>query len=362
MKRIIISILLVVVMISSILVGCGGKAAGNDGNKKASEAKASGTPIRVGLQPTCLGAPVGYAYENGFYEDEGLNIELIYFDTGAPENEAFAAGQLDIAASGLASVFSLSSGKATWLSEINTTGGQGIYFRPDNPATKVTTTTENGDVILGNKETVKGMQFLALLGTGSQYMVMNYCKNMGLEPDEYEIISMEFGPALQAFKAGEADALYCDFWYAIEAEDSGFIKAASFDEACGIEANDGIFADTEYIKSHREDVVKFLRATYKAVDELSDKETRHDFCLDWYTRNGREFTPKQMDKEIERRWFITGEMMGEEDYVMGEGVTKMAEFYVEDGKIPKENFPNVQKSYDPSYLEEALGITVKYDK
>ncbi|MCQ5203140.1 ABC transporter substrate-binding protein [Mordavella massiliensis] len=357
MRKKIISIILTAVMVLGILAGC------SSSEKEAAEGSggSSSEPLRVALQPVCLGAPVGYAYEKGYYEDEGLDVELTYFDTGAPENEAFAAGQIDIAASGLASVFSLATGNATWVGEINTTGGQGIYFRPDNPAAQVTTTTEQGVEILGDAETVKGMKFLGPLGTSAQYLIMNYCEQLGLSSSDYEIVSMEFGPALQAFKSGEGDAISCDIWYAIEAEEAGFSRAATFEEACGIEPNDGIFVSNTLIEERRDDVVKFLRATYKALEELSDDSVRHEFCLRWYAENGREFTEEQMDKEIERRWYITSEIMEQEDYIMGEGVTAMAEFYVEDGKISEDMFPNVQKSYDPSLLEEALGITIQCD-
>lgn len=354
MKRKSISIILITMLLLGLITGC---SSSGDNEEKSD----SSDVLRVALQPVCLGAPVGYAYEKGYYEDEGLNVELTYFDTGAPINEAFAAGQLDIAASGLASVFSLATGNASWVGEINTTGGQGIYFRPDDEAAQVTTVTEDGVEILGNAETVKGMKFLGPLGTSAQYLIMNYCEKLGLSSSDYEIVSMEFGPALQAFKAGEGDAISCDIWYAIEAEEAGFEKAANFVEACGIEPNDGIFVSNSLIESRREDVVKFLRATYKALEELSDDQTRHEFCLKWYAENGREFTEEQMTKEIELRWYITPEIMQQDDYIMGEGVTAMAEFYVEDGKISEDMFPNVQKSYDTSMLEEAIGIEIKCD-
>lgn len=72
-----------------------------------SEKESSGelTKIRVGTQPTTIGVPAQYALEKGYFKEEGLDVDLVLFPTGAPLNEAIAAGELDVAANGLASVF-----------------------------------------------------------------------------------------------------------------------------------------------------------------------------------------------------------------------------------------------------------------
>lgn len=79
---------------------------------------AEGSKLVVGTMPLTVGVPVQHALEQGYYADEGLDVEVIIFPTGAPINEAYGAGQLDVAVSGLASVFSLALGTTHWIGEI----------------------------------------------------------------------------------------------------------------------------------------------------------------------------------------------------------------------------------------------------
>ncbi|MHB8277703.1 MAG: ABC transporter substrate-binding protein [Candidatus Humimicrobiaceae bacterium] len=66
----------------------------------------------VGTMPKTMGVPFQYAFENGYFKELGLDIEEIIFPTGAPINEAVAAKKIDVAVSGLASIFSLAIGNS----------------------------------------------------------------------------------------------------------------------------------------------------------------------------------------------------------------------------------------------------------
>ncbi len=98
-----------------LLPGCGAKQ-NTDGSMK----------MRVGTQPSAVGVPVQYALDNGFFKEEGLEVDLQLFPTGAPINEAIAANNIDLAANGLASVFTLANGLCDWIGEGNSAGGMGI--------------------------------------------------------------------------------------------------------------------------------------------------------------------------------------------------------------------------------------------
>ena len=47
--------------------------------------------LRVATMPLTAGVPVQYAADHGFFEEEGLNVQIDYYATGAPINEAIAA-------------------------------------------------------------------------------------------------------------------------------------------------------------------------------------------------------------------------------------------------------------------------------
>ena len=122
---------------------------------------ASGEPLNVGVLVSTVGIPALYADEQGWFDEAGLNVNLIIFATGAPVNEAIAAKELDIACSGFASVYSLANADCTWLLDINSTGGMGIFAREDSPVVAAGNTVPEYPSMLGSAETVKGLQILA---------------------------------------------------------------------------------------------------------------------------------------------------------------------------------------------------------
>ena len=100
---------------------------------------------------------VTIAEEKGYFEDAGLDVELEIFATGAPINEAMAAGELDVAVSGMASIYALGTGMYTYIGDgVITTGGESIYVREDSDIAKA---GADEDGIIGSAETLKGAPF-----------------------------------------------------------------------------------------------------------------------------------------------------------------------------------------------------------
>ena len=123
-KRIFAMVLAVTVMTG--LTACGGaSSAGVSSSAKvensASDASgdgtftASGKTLNVGVQSNIISIPTVYAKEKGYFDELGLDVNLIMFPNGSPENEGLAAEQLDLASNGLASVYSTASGLCDWI-------------------------------------------------------------------------------------------------------------------------------------------------------------------------------------------------------------------------------------------------------
>jgi ABC-type nitrate/sulfonate/bicarbonate transport system substrate-binding protein len=332
------------------LTGCSGSK--NDGSK----------PLRVATMPTSMGVPVQYALDKGYFKDEGLEIELIMFPTGAPINEAFAAGQLDVCASGLASVYSLANGNAKWIGELNTGRGNDLFTRAGSPILNEKGKVPGYPEIYGSADTVRNIKILGPLGTSAQFAAIGYASRFGLTSADFEQIHMEYGPSYQAFLTGEGDAIAATPPYSLQAPGDGLVRIATFEDATGVLLADGIFAGSKIVETRRDDVIKFLKAVYRAVENLMDSTERAQYSKEWFNANGRVYDDKTMTDEIALRDYINKTYMQRPDYVFGAGMTAIGAFFVSDGKIQKENFPNIQKSYDTSLLEEALGIKVKVDK
>lgn len=318
---------------------------------------AEGSKLVVGTMPLTVGVPVQYALEQGYYADEGLDVEVIIFPTGAPINEAYGAGQLDVAVSGLASVFSLALGTTHWIGEINTTGGIGIYVRPGSPILQAKGEVEGYPEIYGNAELCKGMTILGPLGTVSQYNAMKYMEKLGLTSEDYVQVHMDYGPAYQAFVSGEGDAVGLNPPFTFQAEAEGYVCAASFEDATGSSLMDGIFVSDKVVNQRREDIVKFIRATYKACQALQDDEVRYEISMRWFNENGKPYDEATLRSEMAVRDYINADFMTAEGYLYGLGMKQIAEFYATDGKIEPQQVDSVVGSFDASFLNEALGIT-----
>ncbi len=278
-KEVMVTIL-AILLTMTLVTGC---------NSGKTTGEVSGKVLKVGTMPASVGVPIQYASEQGFFKEAGLNVEISIFQTGAPINEAIAAKQIDLAASGAASIFSLASGQCTLLAELCSSGGMGIYVRPDSDILESKGQVEGLENVYGSAESIKGKTFLGQLGTSSQLNVSKYASLFGLKTGDYELVHMEPGPALQAFLAGEGDALAAFPPYSFNAESNGMVKITSFEDATGFSIIDPLFGRTEVIKKRPDDIVKFVECVIKANEELQDHKKRAQFSMKIFADNGREY-------------------------------------------------------------------------
>lgn len=347
---------------SVLLAGCGAQqgAAGSGGGADAGTLGEGKTvKIRVGTQPTTMGTPLDYAMKKGWFEGSGVEVERILFPTGAPINEALAASQLDIALNGLATVYAVAAGEVTWIGEINTASGINIYVRPDNPVLEHKGEISGLSNVYGSADTMKGMTILGPLGTSSQFNAISWMEQFGLTANDYQMLSMDHGPASQAFLAGEGDAVASSPPYTYMLEEKGMIPIAPLEDVSGITLADGVCVRNEYLEKNRDAVKKFMEIIYRAQEELGgDDKVAFDACFEYYNENGREYDEASMNREINERDFINKDIMSNPDYRFGSVIVGMGNFYIRDGKIDPADKGNIEKGLDPSILEEIYGITI----
>ena len=210
-KRMFAALLAVSMMIGMTACGSDNSSAGNSASGSSTETAKSDNAgsdssydvFNVGTMALTCGIPVLYAEEQGYFKDAGLNVNIEIFATGAPINEAIAANQIDVAVSGFASVYSLANADCSWVADVNTTGGMGLYARSDSDIAQCA--EENG--LIGSADTLKGIQILEPLGTAVQYMTESYAEKYGLTPNDINQVNMEYASAYQAFATGEGDAM-----------------------------------------------------------------------------------------------------------------------------------------------------------
>lgn len=77
------------------LTACGGSSSNLDASAAADSADSGATHLRLIYSPSLCAAPMYIAIENGYFEDEGLDIEQVTVDA-AHVSEAIGADQVDV--------------------------------------------------------------------------------------------------------------------------------------------------------------------------------------------------------------------------------------------------------------------------
>ena len=94
MKKRSIALILVIVLVVSLLSACGGTKKGSDGLSLTV----------AGLSGGMQTFPVYVAQQKGWFDEEKVAIEIIYFENGPVQMEALASKSWDVACTGIGGV------------------------------------------------------------------------------------------------------------------------------------------------------------------------------------------------------------------------------------------------------------------
>ncbi len=324
------------------------------------QASAEGTKnygvLKVGIMPFGVCVPAQYAYDQGYFQELGLNIEFYAFANGAGINEALAAEEVDVGVSGLAMIFSLASGTCKLLADAQVSSAMGIYVRPDSEIAKVSQEYK-GTTIYGSAETIKGIEVLGQTGTSSQYNLDGWLSIFGLTEEDITFTNIGLGNDLTAFLDGQGDAIAASRPYSFQLETEGMVNAGNFEETTDTTLVDVVVARNDVVAKRSEELVLFLQAYEKALEELAaDDDLRFEKSMAFFQEHGRNYSENDMRNEMKVNDYVTKEFMSDPDYRFGKAMINIGNFYSECGQIEPENLPNVVDSFAPELLQQALGI------
>lgn len=362
--RKVLAVILVMVLGTTALVGCSGKGGegkngadnvpGNadggqtveDEAREEADGAEKETPaaeideshkLKVGVLAAMTALPVVDISNNGTDKENGIEIELIPFSTGAPMNEAMAAGELDVSFIGAAAVFSLANNDSKMIGEICTdTVAIDLIVRGDSDIAGVKGENPDYPEILGNADTVKGKTILCPAGTLSQFEVSKYLNVFDLTMDDVTFVPMEYAQAYQAFKTGEGDILATRSPQTYTAiDDEGWVSAASMKDLKA-DATAQIVVSAEAYENKADALSVLLSLVAKEGDKLNgDVEYAASLMSEWFRQNGQD-----IDLEVSKRQLSEKPFYGVEDVKTREfGAdfkNTLVEFYVESEQLEAE--------------------------
>ena len=316
----------------------------------ADELKGSGEKLIVGTMANALGLPVHWAQEKGYFEDAGLDVDLEIFATGAPINEAMAAGELDVAVSGMASIYALGTGMYTYIGDgVITTGGESIYVREDSDIAKA---GADEDGIIGSAETLKGASILGPLATTAHYQAIMYMGHFGLTADDFSMVSMDYPQAYQAFVTGEGDLVANKMPYTNQLEEEGYVKVCDMNMVSDSPIIDTIFTQNDVAEERKDDLALFLECYYKACEDImANEDERKEVAMQWYADEGITYSDSDMSTEVAVKDYFTRETVDTDENPLGAFMLNIGKFYVDQEMLTDDDIKNVENSIDKSFIE-----------
>ena len=245
-----------------VLAACSGGSSGTE-----SEGAADGelTPVKLQLQWLPQGQFAGYfaAVDQGFFEEEGLDVEIIPSGGDIVPQDALANGDVDYAIAWVPKVLgSIEAGA-------NLTNIAQIFQRS---GTLQVSWADSGIDSVADFEGKK----IGSWGFGNEWEIFAAMAAEGLDASTVEIITQDFN--MNAFLQGDIDAAqamtYNEYAQLLETvdPDTGELytpedfNVISYEDTEGAMLQDAIWADTERLESdteYQETTVAFLKAVIK---------------------------------------------------------------------------------------------------
>ncbi len=296
-----------------------------------------------------------YAKMQGWDKQEGLDMELLYFDSGMAQLEALPARQWVLGATG---GVPMTMGALRFNAQMIAQGNNEsiantVFVRPDSPIAKVKGWNKDFPNVLGSPELVKGKTILVTTVSSVHYAMSLWLKVLGLKDADVVVKHMDQSSIMAAFESGVGDVACIWAPYSYTAEDKGWVKAGDPMD-CGAALTIAMVGDEKFCNENPETVAKFLRIYLRGVNMLREEGSSErlvklyqKFYQEWA---GMELTDAMAKKDIDKHpvWTLP-EQLELFDASKGESTAArwqrlIAEFFSGQGKLTADELKKVNAS------------------
>lgn len=253
---------------------------GPDGRGQNGPVAAQTETVRVGYLRLLSGVPLYTAVREGYFAEEGLNVELRVIKSGPEGNEALAAGNLDVAFSIVPSlVVARAQGVPNDLVSIFGASVDGPDVRDHRIMVRAGSSISTAKDLVGKKVAVVGWP-----GRTSDVLeLLDYFERKGISQKSVTLVGMGHGDMTAALESGVIDAAAAAEPYIGMGEQAGKVKTLSGDDAFyypldGETEVTTYLARKSWIDANPKVATRFLRALEKGRQKAED--------LDWLVNKG----------------------------------------------------------------------------
>jgi NitT/TauT family transport system substrate-binding protein len=217
------------------------------------------TKLRVGyLHTVAVDGQIWTGMDKGFFEKQGLDLELRQFNTGLEIFQALIGGSLDVLSTGavISNFPARGQGKVFLINDIEVATAQ-LWVR--------------GDQGIKSIEDLKGKRIATATGTTAHVFLDKALRANKVDPKDVEILNQSMPAAVTSFISGAvpAVALWVPFNVTVRDKVPGAIKltdaSAYYPQAAII---DGWAAANDYYEPNKETLVKLIKGWAEANDYI----------------------------------------------------------------------------------------------
>ena len=239
---------------------------------------------------------VWYAREKGWDKAEGLDLELLPFESGKNVIDEMQSSNWAIAGVGAMPALTASLSSRLYIVGIGNDESDlnAIYVRPDSPILKAKGANPRYPDVYGSADTVRGKLILCPEKTSAHYLLSTWLHILGLKDEDVKIQNVLPGPAVDMYSKGFGDAVSIWAPATYTAAQKGYQIAASSPD-CGIRQPILLLADREFADKNPEQVRAFLRVYLRVVDAMHSEG--FDAFVQEYIRFNKTWNEKLMTRE-----------------------------------------------------------------
>ena len=332
---------------------------GSESAQTESQKTDEAVKLTLSTQPAPHSLPIFVGIEKGWFEEEGLDIDVLTYISGPPQMEAVASNAWQLGVSGItAAITGVSSydlsvmGFSVW-----DYPSQRLFVREDSEVYQAGAGhISDYPEIYGTADIWKGKKILCTKGTLGHLQLLATLKAIGLTENDVDVVHMEIPAAYQAFKAGEADALVTWSTYTLEAEKEGWKEVSSAEKA-GLLVPSAILANQDVLQDNPEAAQKVMNVVVRGMQWVNENkaeasELYFKICQQEGVNATLDFCKETMDQHNAPTIEEMEAMLSDGGYE--KNLENVMDFYIEQGTYTAQDKEKVVSAFDGEMLKNAI--------
>lgn len=302
--------------------------------------------------------------QKGWDKEAGLNIELVYFDSGMAQMEALPAKQWVLGGTGGVPMLVGALRYGAYLVGIanDDSTANAVLVRSDSPILKVKGANPEFPETYGSADSVRGKTVLVTTVSSGHMALSTWLKRLGLKDTDVVIKNMDQGQILAAYESGIGDIAVLWPPSMFIGQSKGW-KVANKDSQKGANMLNVIVAEKKFADENPEKVAMFLKVYMRGIDQMKAENVKLaegyvKFLKDWAgvemsAADGALDIKEHPVYDMQEQLKLFDNSKGASD--VETWMSGMANFFVEQGKFTREEMDKTLASgfVNPKFLKMA---------